>query len=79
MIFRSNRHIPLNESEQEGDRFFTQDGPGPVAACIEIDCLAATLEFSGYVARRKTYQQPCQQMQIRLTMALPRKVTIYTA
>ena len=49
----------LDESEQEGDRFFTQDGLGPVAACIEIDCLAATLEFSGYVARRKTYQAPC--------------------
>ena len=63
MIFRSNQHNSLNESEQEGDRVFTQDGLGPVAACNEIDCLAAMLEFSEYVARRKTYQPPCQHIQ----------------
>ena len=71
MIFRSYQHIPLNESEQEGDRFFTQDGLGPVAACIEIDCLAAKLESSEYVARRKTYQPHALRMLTKKYTLLP--------
>ena len=37
----------------------------PPVACIEVDCLAAMLEFSEYVARRKIYHPRAKNIYIK--------------